>query len=78
MAIGLKRNILVITDSPVSVFGLKFPQEPPPVKKMKGSLFIPVTSDELCANKNLAKDCLDIVYNGSNHYYLTRPSDIIS
>jgi len=36
MAIGLKRNILVIANSPVSVFGRKFPQEPPPIQKILG------------------------------------------
>ena len=41
MAFGLKRDILVITDSSVgSVFARKFPYQPPPVPKMKkGFLF---------------------------------------
>lgn len=78
MAIGLKRSIIVITDSNVNVFARKFPQEPPPIPKMKGGIFIPITSSDLFASENLAKDSLIIVYNGSNHYYSTLPCDIIS
>jgi len=78
MAIGLKQSIVFITDSTVSVFAHKFPQEPPPVSKMKGGIFIPVTAHELCASDNVAKDSLIIVYNGSNHYYSTLPCEIVS
>ena len=41
MAVGLKKDILVITDSSVgNVFARKFPYQPPPVPKMKeGFLF---------------------------------------
>ena len=73
MAIGLKQNIIVITDS-VNVFARKFPKDP----KLKGGVFIPLTSSELYANTSLAKECLIIVYNGSNHYYSTLPCDIVS
>ena len=76
MAIGLKQNIIVITDS-VNVFARKFPKEPPPIPKLKG-VFIPLTSSELYVNTSLAKECLIIVYNGSNHYYSTLPCDIVS
>ena len=51
MAIGY---IIVITDSVGSVFARKFPKEPPPIPKMKGGVFIPMTSSELCASTNLA------------------------
>ena len=51
-----KKSIIVITDSTVSVFACKLPQEPPPVPKMKGGIFIPVTAYELCASENVAKD----------------------
>ena len=37
MAIGLKKDILVITDSSVgNAFARKFPHQPPPAPKMKG------------------------------------------
>ena len=43
MAIGLKRDIIVITDSTTgSAFGRRFPKEPPPVEKMKGGCFCAV------------------------------------
>ena len=39
MAVGLKKDILVITDSSVgNVFARKFPYQPPPVPKMKGGV----------------------------------------
>ena len=71
MAVGLKRDILVITDSSVgSVFARKFPSQPPPVPKMKGGFFIPVSSGELCSSEQStqSQNCLIVVYNGSNHY----------
>ena len=71
MAVDLKRDILVITDSSVGrVFARKFPYQPPPVPKMKGGFFIPVSSDELCSSEQSTQlqNCLIVVYNGSNHY----------
>ena len=69
MAVGLKRDIIVFTDSNLgNVFARKFPHQPPPVPKMKGEIFIPVTSDELCSSNQSIQNCLIIVYNGSNHY----------
>ena len=71
MAIGLKKDILVITDSSVgNAFARKFPHQPPPAPKMKGGVFIPVSSDELCSKEQLTQlqNCLIVVYNGSNHY----------
>ena len=59
------------------MFARKFPKEPPPIPKMKGGVFIPMTSSELCASTNLVKECLIIVYNGSNHYCSTLPCDIV-
>lgn len=71
MAVGLKRDILVITDSRVgNVFARIFPYQPPPLPKMNGGFFIPVSSDELCSSEQSVKlqNCLTVVYNGSNHY----------
>ena len=71
MAVGLKKDILVITDSSVgNVFARKYPYQPPPVPKMKGGVFIPVSSDELCSSEQSKQlqNCLIVVYNGSNHY----------
>ena len=52
MAFGLKRDILIITDSSVgSVFARKFPYYPPSVPKMKRGFFIPVSSNELCSSE---------------------------
>lgn len=71
MAVGLKKDILVITDSSVgNVFARKFLYQPPPVPKMKEGIFIPVSSDELCSSEQSKQlqNCLIVVYNGSNHY----------
>jgi len=53
MAVDLKREIIVITDSNLGdVFAHKYPHQPPPIPKMKGGIFISVTSDELCSSEN--------------------------
>ena len=72
MAIGLKRDIIVITDSTTgSVFGWRFPKEIPPVKKMKGGVFEPLTLQDLYTNKN--GNSLYVIYNDRNHYDSTIP-----
>ena len=71
MAIGLKKEVTVITDSTVgNAFAWKYPYQPPPVSKMKGGLFTPLTCDELCAQYDLlpSHDSLIILYNGCNLY----------
>jgi len=76
MAIGLKKEVTVITDSAVgNSFAQKYPYQPPPVSKMKGGLFTPLSCDELCAQYNLLPphDSLIILYNGRNHYDSTKP-----
>ena len=51
MVVGLKRDIMVVTDSNLgNLFACKFPHQLPPVPKMTGGVFIPVTSDELCSS----------------------------
>ena len=50
MAIGLEKEVTVITDSTVeSVFVQKYPSHPPTVPKMKGGVFIPLTCNDLFA-----------------------------
>jgi len=67
MAIGLKKDILVITDSSVgNVFARRFLYHPPPVPKMKGGVFIPLSSDELCSEHSTQlQNSLIVVYNGT-------------
>ena len=76
MAIGLKREITVITDSTVgNTFARQYPRQPPPIPKMKGGLFIPLSADKLCAQYDslLCHNLLVLLYNGSNHFDSTRP-----
>ena len=67
MAVGLKKDILVITDSSVgNVFARRFLYHPPPVPKMKGGVFIPLSSDELCSEHSTQlQNSLIVVYNGT-------------
>ena len=76
MAIGLKKEVTVITDSTVgNVFARKYPHQPPPVSKMKGGVFIPLTCDELCAQYDSLSchNSLVLLYNGRNHFDSTKP-----
>ncbi|XP_065884579.1 uncharacterized protein [Dysidea avara] len=76
MAIGLKKEVIVVTDSTVgNVFARKYPYQPPPVSKMKGGVFIPLTCDELCAQYDSlpCHNSLVLLYNGHNHFDSTRP-----
>ena len=73
MAIGLKKEVIVITDSiSRNVFAWKYYYLTSPVSKMKGGVFIPLTCDELCASSPF-HDSLIILYNGYNHYDSTKP-----
>ena len=48
MGIGLKKNITIITDSESgSVFGRYFPSTSPPIPKMKGGVFKPLTYEDI-------------------------------
>ena len=75
MAIGLKKEIIVITDSAVgNAFARQYPCQPPPIPVMKGGLFVPLSGDELCVRyDSLHHNSLVILYNGSNHFDSTRP-----
>ena len=75
MAIGLKKEVTVITDSVGDAFARKYPCQPPPVSKMKGGVFIPLSGDELCAQYNSLSchNSLVLLYNGCNHFDSTKP-----
>ena len=69
LAIGLHRNIVVITAFNGITFARKFPSEPPPLPKMRGGIFVPLTTQQLCDQWESWKPCpLIIIYNGHNHY----------
>ena len=76
MAIGLKKEVTVITDSAVGyTFAWKYPCQPPPIFKMKGEVFVLLSGDELCAQYNSSShySLLVLLYNGSNHFDSTKP-----
>ena len=51
LAIRLKRDIVVITasDGCNYCYARRFPCQPPPLPKMRGGIFIPLISQELCS-----------------------------
>ena len=71
LAIGLQRDIVVIT-APANqscTFARRFVCQPPPMPKMRGGIFVPITTNELCSQWNTMKPPpLLIIYNGQNHY----------
>jgi len=75
LAIGIQRDIVVVTsDSFDCCYARRFPCQTPPLPKMKGGIFIPLTSDELCQQWNSMKPTpLLLMYNGHNHYNSTLP-----
>ena len=49
-----------------------FPCEAPPVPKIRGGIFIPLTAHELCTKwKSMNPTPLLLIYNGCNHYNST-------
>ena len=70
MAIGLQRDIIVVTAShDGSTYARKYFSQPPPLPKMKGGVFVPLTTEDLCSQWKLWKHApLLIIYNGQNHY----------
>ena len=49
LAIGLQRDIVVITTATNGcTFARKFPSQPPPIHKMAGGIFVPLTAEMLC------------------------------
>lgn len=68
LAIGLQRDIMVITGSSVGSYARKFLCQPPPVPKMSGGIFISLTCDDLCAQwQSVTPQPLVIIFNGFNH-----------
>ena len=70
MEIGLKRDIVVLTIAcDGASYARRFPSEPPPIANMRGGIFIPLSTDELCTQwESLNPPPLLIVYNGHSHY----------
>jgi len=70
LAIGLKRDIVVITDvHNGSTYARQFPSKPPPIPKMRGGIFVPWTSVELCSQwTSIEPTPLLLIYNGHSHY----------
>ena len=71
LAIGLHRDIVVLTTSSNQnyTFARKFPCDPPPVPKMRGGIFVPLTTNEVCNQWNsFNQSPLLTIFNGQNHY----------
>ena len=72
LALGLHRSIAVVTASAGgqhATHARKFPYEPPPLPKMRGGIFIPFTTRELCELwKSWNPSPFLIIYNGHSHY----------
>ena len=67
LAIALHRDIVVLTSAIDGSYTRKFPCKLPPLPKMRGGVFIPITSDELCNQWHLASPPLLIIFNRLNH-----------
>jgi len=71
LAIGIQRDIVVITAQTGHgcAFARRFIHQPPPVPKMRGGVFIPLSASELCTQWNTTTPLpLLIIYNGRNHF----------
>ena len=69
LAIAIGLHVIVITGSRDFKYARKFPCNPPPLPKMRGGIFIPVTITELLDQWEQYKPSpLLILYNGTNHY----------
>ena len=76
MAIGLKKEVIVLIDSTVeNVSARKYPYQPPSVSIMKGEVFIPLTCGKLYAQYDSfsCHNSLVLLYNGRNHFDSTKP-----
>ena len=52
-----------------SAYACRFPCQPPPVPKMSGGIYIPLSTNQLCDQwKLLDPTPLLIIYNGHSHY----------
>ena len=74
LAIGLQREIVVLTTlRDGSTYARRYYSQPPPMPKMKGGVFVPLTTEDLCRQWKLMKPApLLIIYNGHNHYDSTK------
>ena len=69
LAIALHRYIVVLTSGTDGSYARRFPCKVPPLPKMRGGVFIPITSDELCNQwQTTSPSPLLIIFNGVNHY----------
>ena len=70
LAIGLHRDIAVITaTSNGSTFARMYPSKPPPLEKMKGGVFNPVSTEQLCNQWHHSEPApLLLLFNDNNHY----------
>lgn len=70
MAIGLQRDIIVVTAlHDGSTYARIYYSQPPPLPKMRGGVFVPLPTKDLCSQWKLWKSApLLIIYNGHNHY----------
>ena len=57
LAIGIQRDIVVVTASTDQscTFAQKFVCQPPPLPKMRGGTFVPMTTNKLCSQWNIMK-----------------------
>ena len=67
----------MLTDgSNSATYARRFPCQPPPIPKMMGGIFIPVTTEELCQHwESYSPQPLLILYNGHSHYDSTANKD---
>jgi len=71
LAIGIQRDIIVVTSThdQACTFARKYPCRPPPLPKMRGGIFIPLATSELCNQWNTMNPRpLVIIFNGQNHF----------
>ena len=52
-----------------ATYACRFPCQPPPIPKMMGGIFIPVTTEEMCQHwESYIPQLLLILYNGHSHF----------
>ena len=70
LAIGLQRDVVVATATTNGfTFARKYPSQPPPVTKVAGCVFIPLSSQELCNQwQHWKLTPLLIIFNSMNHF----------
>lgn len=69
LAFALQRDTVVPTSGTDGSYARRLPYTLPPFPKMRGGVFIPITSDELCNQwQSASPSPLLIIFNSSNHY----------